>query len=64
MVNLMDMMFKWFSYMNAVSKFTYVLSGILFVIFYTAFLTDKYRKKSGRPENGKEGGTDGKKSGP
>lgn len=64
MVNLMDMMFKWFSYMDIVSKITYVLSGILFAILCTAYYVNERKQKSERPEKGKEGGTDGKKSGP
>lgn len=59
----MDILFKWFSYMDIVSKITYVLSGILFAILCTAYYVDERKQKSGRPEKGKEGETDGKKSG-
>lgn len=60
----MDILFKWFSYMNTVSKITYVLSGILFAILCTAYYVNERKQKSERSEKGKDGETDGKKSGP
>lgn len=60
----MDIMFKWFSCMNTVSKITYVLSGILFAILCTVFLIEERKQKSKRPEKGKGDDSDGKKSSP
>lgn len=59
----MDILFKWFSYMDTVSKITYVFSCIVFAILCTAYYVDERKQKSERPEKEKEGDTDGKKSG-
>lgn len=60
----MDILFKWFSYMNTVSKITYILSGIILAILCTAYFVNERKQKSERPEKGKDGEIDGKKSSP